>query len=82
VVKYDWYDPNTDISGRQIGVAAKTSKTDMAYSTLGLGYLYRLNNNVRLMAYYDIVSNEKIGLKGYTSDLKDNLVTIRLQYKF
>ena len=82
VVKYDWYDPNTDISGRQIGVAAKTSKTDMAYSTLGLGYLYRLNNNVRLMAYYDIVSNEKIGLKGYTSNLKDNLVTIRLQYKF
>jgi len=82
VVKYDWYDPNTDISGRQIGVAAKTSKTDMAYSTLGLGYLYRLNNNVRLMAYYDIVSNEKISVTGFKKDTKDNLVTVRLQYKF
>ena len=82
VVKYDWYDPNTDVAGSQIGVAAKTGKTDMAYSTLGLGYLYRLNNNVRLMAYYDIVTNEKTSVTGFKKDAKDNLVTIRLQYKF
>jgi hypothetical protein len=82
VVKYDWYDPNTDVSGSQIGVAAKTGKADMAYSTLGLGYMYRLNNNVRLMAYYDMVSNESIKVKGYFSNVKDNLVTVRFQYKF
>jgi len=82
VVKYDWYDPNTDISGRQVSVANKVGKADIAYSTLGLGYLYRLNNNVRLMAYYDIVSNEKTSIKGFINDAKDNLVTVRLQYKF
>jgi hypothetical protein len=82
VVKYDWYDPNTAVAGNQVGVAAKTGKADMAYSTLGLGYMYRMNNNVRIMAYYDIVSNESTKVKGYFSNVKDNLVTVRLQYKF
>ncbi len=87
VVKYDWYDPNTDVAGNQIGIAAKTGKADVAYSTLGLGYMYRMNNNIRIMAYYDIVSNEKVNvvaaaLKGYKANLADNLVTVRLQYKF
>lgn len=81
-VKYDWYDPNTDLSAAQIGVGSKTSKVDVAYSTIGLGYLYRMNNNVRIMAYYDIVSNEKTKLTGYKADLKDNLFTLRFQYKF
>lgn len=82
VVKYDWYDPNTSVSGENIGIAAKTGLADMAYSTLGLGYLYRLNNNVRLMAYYDMVTNESTKVKGYFSNVKDNVVTVRLQYKF
>lgn len=82
VVKYDWFDPNTDILGEKIGVGAKTGKADMAYSTLGLGYMYRMNNNVRIMAYYDMVTNEKTMVKNYMNDLKDNLVTVRLQYKF
>jgi hypothetical protein len=88
VVKYDWYDPNTKITGDKIGVAVtgvgavKTGKADMAYSTLGIGYLYRMNNNVRIMAYYDMVSNEATKVKGYFSDVNDNLVTVRVQYKF
>ncbi|MFZ4724231.1 MAG: hypothetical protein ACOYMD_02165, partial [Paludibacter sp.] len=83
VVKYDWYDPNTNAIGSQIGIKdSKTSKADIAYSTLGLGYMYRMNNNIRIMAYYDMVSNEKTVLKNYFADLKDNLVTVRLQYKF
>jgi len=41
-----------------------------------------MNNNIRIMAYYDMVSNEKTVLKNYFADLKDNLVTVRLQYKF
>jgi len=82
VVKYDWYDPNTAVAGDKVGVALKTGKADMAYSTLGLGYMYRLNNNVRLMAYYDMVSNEATKVKGYFSNVNDNVVTVRLQYKF
>lgn len=82
VVKYDWFDPNTAIAGQQIGVGAKTGKADMAYTTLGLGYMYRMNNNVRIMAYYDIVTNETTKVKGFFSNVNDNLVTVRLQYKF
>ena len=88
VVKYDWYDPNTDVTGDKISylnnATTKLSKTDMAYSTLGLGYMYRMNNNVRIMAYYDMVSNETVNLKGFfdKKDLADNVVTLRLQYKF
>jgi phosphate-selective porin len=83
VVKYDWYDPNTKITGDKVGVAgSKTGKADMAYSTLGFGYLYRMNTNVRIMAYYDMVSNEATKVKGFFSDVNDNLVTVRVQYKF
>lgn len=83
VVKYDWYDPNTKIIGDKVGISgSKTGKADMAYSTLGLGYLYRMNNNVRITAYYDMVTNETTKVKGYFSNVNDNLVTVRLQYKF
>lgn len=87
VLKYDWYDPNVDIKGANIGKATKTSKADVAYGTFGIGYLYRMNNNIRLTAYYDIVRNEKVSkydanLPGFTKDQKDNLLTIRMQYRF
>ncbi len=88
-VKYDWYDPNTAVSKTDIGsgtavtgVSVKTNKTDMAYSTFGIGYLYRMNNNVRIMAYYDFVTNEKTKVTNYKADLKDNVFTLRVQYKF
>ena len=83
ILKYDWYDPNTKVAGTKIGVAeSKTGKADIAYSTLGLGYMYRMNNNIRLTAYYDLVTNEKTSVKGYFENVNDNLLTIRLQYKF
>ena len=78
VVKYSWADANTDLAGNEI-----TNKTDLAQSSLGLGLLYRLNSNVRLMAYYDIISNETTNqIEKYSKDLKDNVFTLRLQYKF
>ena len=87
VIKYDVYDPNTKISGDQLGetvsVGTKTNKTDVKYSTLGLGALWRINPSIRLQAYYEIVANEtSVNLTDYTSDLKDNTFTLRLQYKF
>ncbi|MDL2243500.1 hypothetical protein LJB84_01505 [Bacteroidales bacterium OttesenSCG-928-J19] len=36
VVKYDWYDPNTKVSGNELGLNG-TAKGDVSYSTLGLG---------------------------------------------
>jgi hypothetical protein len=82
-LKYDWYDPNTKITGDKVGLAgSKTGKADMAYQTLGLGYFYRLNQNVKLSAYYDIITNETTKVKGYFHNVNDNLITIRMQYKF
>lgn len=99
VVKYDWYDPNTKVKGNEIGVAvlkdpnyAPTTGADIRYSTLGLGWIYRWNANVRLTFYYDIVTNETSnaaslrssnnGATTYARDRKDNVLTLRLQYKF
>ena len=92
VFKYDIYDPNKDVKGNEIGKGvknydgqkfSKTSKTDIKYTTTGLGLVYRYDTNVKLTAYYDIVKNEtSSNLKGYSQDLSDNVFTLRLQYKF
>jgi hypothetical protein len=84
VVKYDWYDPNTDIAGDLIGKAgSNTSANDLKYTTLGFGLTYRWDANLKIMVYYDMVQNEKsASLKGYEKDLPDNVITARLQVKF
>ncbi|MFM7017161.1 MAG: hypothetical protein ACKOX3_12630 [Bacteroidota bacterium] len=91
VLKYDWYDPNTDVKGDEIGknvtVGATgrkaTNATDLRYDTFGFGVAYFLSNNAKILAYYDTVKNETSkNLSGYTKDLKDNVFTLRFQYKF
>ncbi len=83
VVKYDMYDPNTDVAGGDIGVTgSKLTKADIAYTTLGFGYLFYINANTKLCLYRDMVSNESTKLKGWTQDLKDDVWTFRLQFKF
>jgi phosphate-selective porin len=77
VVRYDVYDPNTKVSG-----AKDLTNGDIKYTTYGLGLIYRLDSNVKITAYYDIVENESTQLKGYWTDLKDNVFTLRFQYKF
>lgn len=93
VVKYDWYDPNTKVSGNEIGVAgSNTGAADVKFSTLGIGWIYRWNSNVKITAYYDIVNNETSNAPAAVSknntvttwakDRNDNVFTLRLQYKF
>ncbi len=85
VAKYDWYDPNTEISGKQIGKAGtNTTKNigDIRFDTYGFGVNYRLHQNIKLTAYYDYVVNEGTLVSGYASDIKDNVVTVRMQFKF
>lgn len=82
VVKYDWYDPNTKVAKNDIGLN-NTDKGDVAYNTLGLGLLWRINSALRVQAYYEMVKNElSESLSVYAKDLKDNLFILRLQYKF
>jgi hypothetical protein len=82
VVKYDVFDPNTKISGTDLTKANSFTSSDIRYSDLGLGYICRIDSNIKLLVYYDINKNEKTGLAGYTQDVKDNVWTVRLQYKF
>jgi hypothetical protein len=82
VVKYDSFDPNTKVSGTDIATAGGYTSQDIKYTDLGLGYICRIDGNLKLTVYYDINKNESTGLKGYTQDVKDNVWTIRLQYKF
>ena len=63
--------------------AAKLGPADLKYSTLGFGLVHYWDDNVKFVLYYDSVKNEttsKIAL--YKDDLKDNVLTFRVQYKF
>lgn len=83
LVKFDWYDPNTKVKGTEIGAAGSNfTAANIRYSTLGFGYLNYLTDNIKLVAYYANVRNEKTALPGYTSDLKDNVFTFRIQFRF
>lgn len=96
VAKYDVYDPNTGISGDQIKQSLtaanklkQTGEADIKYTTWGFGLNYRWNSNIKIMAYYDMVSNETTSnivngstLKDLSKDRNDNVFTLRLQYKF
>ena len=93
IVKYDWYDPNTDVEGDEIGKKAfgnsgsstknTTNSTDLKYTTLGLGLAYRWDANVKITAYYDMVENETSqNLNNWTNDVMDNVFTLRVQVKF
>lgn len=93
VAKYDWYDPNTNVSGNEIGVAgSNTGAADVKFSTLGIGWIYRWNAHVKITAYYDFVTNETSNapaaiaknstVKTWAKDRNDNVFTLRMQYKF
>jgi len=83
VVKYDWFDPNTKVKGIDIGASTSNlTSADIKYSTLGFGYINYITSNVKLMLYYAKVWNEKTNLIGYTSNVKDDVFTCRLQFEF
>jgi len=99
VVKYDWYDPNTDVTASDMPTTTTTysngnfksiGANDIKYSTLGLGWVYHWDQNVKITAYYEIMKNETsnnlkttlINGEGLNGDLTDNVFTLRIQYKF
>ncbi|HVI45484.1 MAG TPA: hypothetical protein VM802_11465 [Chitinophaga sp.] len=82
VVKYDWYDPNRQVKGKDIAPGTGLTPADIRYNTLGFGYLYYANEHLKFMFYYDWVQNESTALPGYEDDLKDNVLTCRVQYRF
>jgi|694.fasta_scaffold35313_2 hypothetical protein len=83
VVKYDWYDPNTKVTGKEIGAQGSNfSAANIKYTTLGMGYVNNMTENIKLVVYYAKVWNETTQLNGYISDIKDNVLTLRMQFRF
>ncbi len=83
LLKYDWYDPNANISGRQLGLTGSGfTAADIRFNTLGFGYLNYLSDNIKLVVYYAHTRNEQTSLPGYTSDLNDDVFTFRVQFRF
>ena len=82
-IKYDWYDPNKKIEGKEIGIqGSSTGKADIKYSTLSFGYNYYMNENLKIFFWYDVVKNESTSDPDFLSDVKDNIFTCRLQIRF
>ena len=83
ILKYDWYDPNNKVTAKDIGKAGTNlTAADIKYSTFGIGFTHYFSDFLKAVAYYDIVTNEKTQLAGNMTNLKDNIFTFRLQYRF
>ncbi len=83
VVKYDFFDGNTRARGDEIGQTfTQLGAGDLRWDTWGLGLNFYWEN-LTLMGYYDIVKNEtSANLPAYRKDLKDNVLTLRMQVRF
>ena len=73
VARYDYFDPNTKLSG-------DAAKKDVYYKTLTLAWQYYLNDNIRFSLNYEMPKNETNA--SYPKDIKDNVLGIRMQAKF
>jgi hypothetical protein len=82
--RYDYYDPNTDITGKDVTITKYTSadattlknrvsgKSDLATSTFGFALHHYFDDNLRISLNYDIVNNEKVGSTAGVSNLMEN----------
>jgi hypothetical protein len=83
VLKYDIYDPNKHVAGNDIGrPGSNTNAGDIKFNTFGAGYIYFSDTHLKFMVWYDVVRNEKALIDGLASDIKDNIFTFRIQYRF
>ena len=81
VFRYDYYNPNSKLVGNDL-----ITNGDAKYTTVAAGYMFNPSSNVRLMACYEWITNEQSNsatVNGkFQKDVKDNLLTVRIQYKF
>ena len=75
--------PTQTFSGMDIGkTGANINEANIKFSTLGVGYIHYMNDNVKLLLWYDKVTNEKTSLVNYNTDLNDDVFTCRMQFRF
>jgi phosphate-selective porin len=73
VARYDYYDPNTKLSGDVAGSA-------LSYKTWTFAWQYYMNDNIRITLNYITPKNETNATT--PADIKDNVFTVRVQAKF
>ncbi len=83
-IRYDVFDPNTKLSGNTV-----ITSDDLKYHNWTFTWQYFLDENVKIMACYNMPINEKsIGINAikspdyYNRDKTDNTFTLRLQASF
>jgi opacity protein-like surface antigen len=82
-LKYDTYDPNTKVSGSDLDASNNgLTVADIKFATLGAGIIQQITGNMKVVGWYEWVRNEKTALAGFRDDLKDNVLTVRVQYRF
>ncbi len=83
ILKYDWYDPNSDVKANDIGKSGTSiNAANIKYNTLGFGYMHYINDNLKMILWYEKITNEKTQLPGFTTDITDDVFTARLQFRF
>ena len=86
VVKYDVYDPNTDAGAADFIASSNLTPADVKFSTLGFGFIHHWDSQVKFVFYYEVIQNEELSsassITRYTSNLKDDIFTLRMQVAF
>ncbi len=82
VFKYEWYDPNTKVSASDLNGTNGMKQGEIKYTCIGIGYNIAITEQVKFMLHYNMVTNETTKIAGYSRDLKDNILTVRMQYRF
>ena len=73
------FDPNTKLTAEKISALSSFSKAELKYNMMGFGYNIYLNDNVKIMLYYNHVLNESTTKY---SDFLDDIFTAKVQYRF
>ncbi len=83
LMSFDSYDPNSFVKGTEIGkTGTNTSSGDIRFNTFGSGLVYYFSKQMKFTVFYDHPINETTSLSGYTRDIRDDLFTLRAQYRF
>ncbi len=82
IAKFDWYDPNKKVKGMDVDRKNNFSVADIRFNTLGAGYLYYVNEHMKLVLWYEYPINEKTSIAGYTQHIHDDIFTFRTQFSF
>jgi phosphate-selective porin len=55
---------------------------NIRFDTWGFGGVWYATPNLKFVLYYDLVRNESTQAAGFTQDVKDNVFTFRMQFRF